>query len=183
MSIYLQRWLVLLLIFGIILVILYAVVAWVSSLKHWILERQFTWGPELLLNLGISRLLLLLLYDHLIFLCGIVDGAVLWHHRNASGGRCNSWLLRMLVLKLFLWHVCWEDLLVKQEIGAAFVLGPWWHHLVQAGEHVFILKVGPNIVKFVQLLLGQLRSSHHICFLQISRINIILVIIKLFYYF
>ena len=168
MGIYLQRWYVLvllLLIFGIILVILNAIMAWVSSLKHRILERQFTWRPELLVHLGIRLLLLLLLYDHFIFLCGMIDLAVLSNHRNASGGRCYSWLCRTLEL-LFLWHVCWENLLVKHEIGAAFVLGCRWYHLVQAGEHVFEFKVGPNIVNIVKLLLSQLRGSHHICFLK-----------------
>ena len=165
MGIYLQRrdFCVLLVI---CLVILYAVVTWVTSLKHWVLERQFTWGSELLICLGIRLLLLLLLYDNFIFLCNVVDGSGLWHHRNASGGRCHSGLWGTLVLLLLLWHIRWEDLLVKQEVGAAFILGTRWNNLVQAGEHVFKFKVGPNIVKFVKLLRSQLRSSHHICFLK-----------------
>ena len=161
MGIYLQRRLILC-NFGIILVILNAVMAWVTSLKHRVLERQFTWWPKLLLGLGIR----LLLYDNFIFLCGMIDSSVLWLHSNASGGRCYSGLSSTLVLLLFLWHVCWENLLVKQEIGASFVWSIRRNHLVQAGEHVFIFKVGPNIVKFVKLLLSQLRSSHHICFLK-----------------
>ena len=169
MGIYLQRWyvLLLLLIFGIILVILNAIVAWVSTLKHRILERQFTWRPELLILLGIRLLLRLLLYDHFIFLCDMIALAVLSNHRNASGGRCYSGLCSTLEL-LFLWHICWENLLVKHEIGAAFVLGLRWHHLVQARKHVFEFKVGPNIVNIVELLLSQLRSSHHICLLIVS---------------
>ena len=66
----------------------------------------------------------------------------------------------MLILLLF-WHIGRENLLVKEKIGAPFLLRARCDDLIQATEHVTELKVGTCIIKMRDLSLGQLWTPLH----------------------
>ena len=142
-----------------------------TDVASWV--RQFARGSQLLNPALVDCLLVQMgLLHGVVFtlqLLGELDRAVRIDS-NASLCRSSdsgSWsfstlarLARMLIL-LLLWHIGRENLLVKEKIGAPFLLRTRCDDLIQATEHVTELKVGTCIIKMRDLSLGQLWTPLH----------------------